>query len=622
MEITDFAEQVLFGRTLEDKLVDPGPLADQRPRGREVPSAPGRPADLAFAPGARAPFPSAAALEADDQRGRALHFFANHELLAAELMAAMLLRFPNAEKRFRLGLASTIVDEQRHLRRYVERMEALGIGLGDVPVNDYFWRATIDVPSPLVFVARMSLGFEQANLDFSKMYQLRFEEVGDEVTAALMQDVYEDEIRHVRFGVRWFDEKREPGPASWDAHVALLGQFNPLRLKSPVYFDVDGRRRAGLDDDYVERLRLLSGSRGRKPRVFFFNATAEEEVQHGVRYTAPTRARAVESDLSFVMAFLAKPEDVVVAPVPPPAVRTALLDAGFELPEVVASPLALGDRELAEIVPWGESPRIERLRSELGVEAVEVDSSELLSRALTVDLGAAFDPDARLARRLEDIPVGSLVKAAYAASGRHRRRIRTEEDLGDENLRRWIEKAIARDGFVVVEPWRERIRDFSLVLDVGGKKPLLGIYEQFVDETGRYRGHRLGDPLAGLDAAYRRGFVDHCVTVAEHVAKGLRARGYRGPAGVDMFLHEGGLRSVVDVNARYTMGHVARALFERVAPKTPARWVHGDPGSVQPSAVTMVDGKIASGTLLTSHAAAGIVETALVVGTHERPSPP
>ena len=492
MEISDFAERVLFGASIADKLADSGDLTDRSPRRIAAPKAPGRPAELVFAPDARAPFPTLAALERDEARGRALHFFANHELLAAELMAAMLLTFPEAPPRFRIGLARTIVDEQRHLARYVARMEALGVGLGDVPVNDYFWRATIGVASPLEFVARMSLGFEQANLDFSIAYEARFSAIGDEVTAALMRDVYEDEIRHVRLGVRWFDEWRDGAATAWDAHVAALGDFNPLRLKGPV-FDADGRRRAGLPADYIRTLRVLSGSRGRRPRVFVFNATAEEEVQHGVRYTPPEGAAALERDLAFVMAYLAKPEDLVLAPRPSEAFLAALLDAGFELPEIAED--ATRAASPAEVVPWGESPRIDRLRADLSLDVV--GAPDLFSKALTVELAERFDGEARIVRSIDEVPPGSIVKGAYGASGRNRRRVRTAADLEDASVRGWIDKALARDGFVVVEPWRERIRDFGLVLDAGGKKPLLAVYELLVDEAGRYRGHRKGDPLAG-----------------------------------------------------------------------------------------------------------------------------
>ena len=44
-------------------------------------------------------------------RGIVLHFFANHEILALELMALMLLKFPDASESFQLGMAGVMGDE-------------------------------------------------------------------------------------------------------------------------------------------------------------------------------------------------------------------------------------------------------------------------------------------------------------------------------------------------------------------------------------------------------------------------------------------------------------------------------------------------------------------------------
>jgi hypothetical protein len=62
------------------------------------PTAPGRPRELIFKPTgtARGEFPGTRHLEQNHERGRLLHFFGNHELLATELMALVLLKFPGA----------------------------------------------------------------------------------------------------------------------------------------------------------------------------------------------------------------------------------------------------------------------------------------------------------------------------------------------------------------------------------------------------------------------------------------------------------------------------------------------------------------------------------------------
>src|SRR5262245_46075938 len=138
MELRLFAERILFGSTLEEKLRRPGPLTDEAP-GRPIvaPGSPERPSGLRFKPAhsGKAEFPGMHRLEREEERGRLLHFFANHELLATELMALVLLRFPEAPPAFRQGVARTLQDEQMHTRLYLSRMEECGIRFGEMPVS-------------------------------------------------------------------------------------------------------------------------------------------------------------------------------------------------------------------------------------------------------------------------------------------------------------------------------------------------------------------------------------------------------------------------------------------------------------------------------------------------------
>ena len=84
MELREFAEQVLFATTLEEKLRCPDAISDEHPGSPMLaPTAPGRPTTLQFKTqtSAKSEFPGINALEQERERGRLLHFFANHELL-------------------------------------------------------------------------------------------------------------------------------------------------------------------------------------------------------------------------------------------------------------------------------------------------------------------------------------------------------------------------------------------------------------------------------------------------------------------------------------------------------------------------------------------------------------
>ena len=111
MELREFAERILCATTLEEKLIDPPGerLTDERPGPAwDFSAEPGRPAELRFKPSGsdkagtagKAEFPGLHGLDTEAGRGKVLHFFANHELLATELMALALLRFPDAPRPF------------------------------------------------------------------------------------------------------------------------------------------------------------------------------------------------------------------------------------------------------------------------------------------------------------------------------------------------------------------------------------------------------------------------------------------------------------------------------------------------------------------------------------------
>jgi uncharacterized ferritin-like protein (DUF455 family) len=634
--LADDPRRILFGATLDDKLAPLSELDAGPPI--EVPAAPGRPPFLALGRGKeRFEFPTARELETEAGRGRALHFFANHELLALELMALMLLRFPDADPKLRRQLATTIADEQRHLSMYLGRMRALGVELGDVRVSDAFWRAMKDVPSPAAFVAAMSLTFEQANLDFSKHYAERCRAIGDVETASILDAVYEDEIRHVRAGVRWMEAFAGGGEPLFDVYAKhLRPPLTPARAKGPV-FDEEGRRRAGLDGAFIRSLSAFSSSKGRTPRLFVFDAACEDSLAHGGAYTPPKEVLELEADLAPLLGFLGSSDDEVLVPAEPSiAFRARLAAAGFRLPRFVTKDRIEPGRT---IVAWGTGPRIRALA---GVS--EDDRTGLFSKAFGAELlaGVRRLPEVSplcgpawtigvvrhgdrevVARAAELFALGVrrvVAKALYGSSGRHRVFLDADRPL-DPPAAGWL-----RDRAVIVEPWLDRVRDLSIVASARDKPRVL---ELLTDARGRYRGHRFGDPLAGLDLEdlFRRADLFGAIRA---VTRHVRDRVPFPRFGIDALLYrlDGRtyLQPIVEVNPRLTMGHVAAALAEHVAPRTSARWLHLDAKAIDRAALdgeelTLAKGKITGGRIATNDPSTAIhVVTVLEVG--RQPPPP
>jgi len=570
-----WAERVLAGDTLADKLAPPGPDAHAPAPLTARPDAPGRPAGLRFDdPRPRPPSPRRADLERADGRGRVLHGFANHELLALELMALVLLRFPDAPEGWRKGLVVTMQDEQRHLKAYIDRMRGCGVELGEVPVSSFFWDVLADVDAPLAFTAAMGLGFEQANLDFARHWGPAFRRAGDVATADVIDEVYVDEIRHLRHAVAWYPRLAD-APLDYDHWAGQLAfPMSVARAKGPV-IDREGRRRAGLPDAYVRRLEVAGASRGRPPRVLQFRAAVEEEV---AGRTPSKAARAIQADLQHLPLLVAHHEDVLLAEPAGVDFLQGLREAGIVPCEILQE--LPTDRALGPLEPWGWSPGaaaeldpehdVSSWVAWWGKDAV-VPWQQVLDASVVTSLDALVLPEAPW-----------VVKARYSASGM--RRVRGEGPLTDGQRRR-IQGWLEADGAVVVQRWLERVVDVSVHgrVDDDGVR-LDGIVRFETGPGGVFRGAFVGPWAHGLPTDVQR-FLH---TPGKHAVRGqlerawsevaARARydGYRGPLGVDgMIARVDGelvIVPVVEANPRWTMGRIAWLLRKRLSGRARGWW--------------------------------------------------
>lgn len=148
-----------------------------------------------------------------------------------------------------------------------------------------------------------------------------------------------------------------------------------------------------------------------------------------------------------------------------------------------------------------------------------------------------------------------IVKAAHSAAGRHRVR---GESLDDPATRRAIAALVAR-GPVRVEPWLAGTRDLSVAarVDADGTTHLIGDQLPETDAGGRFRGDRIGAPVAEMR------------TVARGVGEALSRAGYRGPFGTDGLEYRPAdgkrrIHPLVEINARLTFGHVMHAAAARL----------------------------------------------------------
>jgi len=262
MELREFALRVLEAPTLAEKLAaPPRELTDDEPGPALRLAEPVRPDELPIENARRVKVPPVVGMADVSQRRRILHALANHELQAAELFAWAILAYPDAPRAFRRGLVGILVDEQKHCRLYIERLEAFGGRFGELPVTGHFWNQLDDLRGPMEFVCVMGLTFENANLDFAGEYAAAARDAGDIDTADVLDVVHRDEIRHVRFGWHWLQQLKAPNTSAWDAyneHVEF--PLGPWRARGKV-FDRESREAAGIDGSFIDELEATEARR-------------------------------------------------------------------------------------------------------------------------------------------------------------------------------------------------------------------------------------------------------------------------------------------------------------------------------------------------------------------------
>ena len=256
MELREFAERILLSESLDEKLTRAAKSwTDEQPGDAWRPEQPVRSAELQFAARRTAPtMPKPGAFQDVKKRAIAHHIMANHELQALEVMAWVLVAFPEAPAEFRRGMIDVMLDEQRHTRLHIDRAAALGLRFGELPVNCYIWKKSQQFECVLDYLAGLPLVFEGANLDHTLEFAALFEQAGDERSAAILRAIHHDEIHHVAFGLEWLRKLKSPEQSDWEAFQSHLKW--PLRAEKArgEIFQHEARRAAGMSDEFIENL--------------------------------------------------------------------------------------------------------------------------------------------------------------------------------------------------------------------------------------------------------------------------------------------------------------------------------------------------------------------------------
>lgn len=321
----------------------------------------------------------------------------------------------------------------------------------------------------------------------------------------------------------------------------------------------------------------------RKPggaRLWHLNTEFEAELAAGARFRPRPIHDTMNRRLTLAVAdLLAAPGDGILAP---DAWHADLRDIAaarhLELISIEHPP----DQSHRLFFPWGRTPRALAVGARTGAdtrgpspEIVREVNSKLFSHRLEVELGVA-DPRAAECATLDQLadhvaatcPAPEMkwvVKHPFGVAARERV-LGRGPTLG-HNAETWCRAMFNRGETLLFEPWLEVIREYGTVMNIAddGTVEVFGVSDVQANGAGTATGYLLGRPPSPER-------LDELLNIAREVGAALHEAGYWGPCGIDALEHRDGLRPLLEINARLTVGFLAVAAERRLQPTEPKQW--------------------------------------------------
>lgn len=194
-----------------------------------------------------------------------LHALAHIELNAIDLSCDILARFAHySDENTKLGFTlpkaffddwcKVADDEAKHFLMLEQRLRELGSFYGALPAHDGLWESAMLTAHD--FAARLAvvpMVLEARGLDVTPAMAENMLAQGDDITAALLKIIHDDEITHVKAGTDWFAHWCVFHDLDQENHwQALVREYFLGRLRRP--FNHPSRSQAGMIQDWYEQL--------------------------------------------------------------------------------------------------------------------------------------------------------------------------------------------------------------------------------------------------------------------------------------------------------------------------------------------------------------------------------
>ena len=315
--------------------------------------------------------------------------------------------------------------------------------------------------------------------------------------------------------------------------------------------------------------------------------------------------KQLTTDLDTLSFFLAKAEDTVLLQrAPRPEFLRDLKSLGVALPaqEILhqgksAAHSPLRSRKLAQLRPWGWSADSDELLRDL-LPSLTADgplspwdeaTRKLYTKSNAAECLAALPwQEAFGSREIIGSPERSIedlwaqgktavVKANFGIAGRSMARFAPGDSLTT------LQPLLQNPGGVVVEPWLDRVADFSAQYECEPNQPprLKGLVRLHCEPSGRFTACVASGTFTRLLPSEVARFLNeqgsqwlkqlYTTEIPAALQQSLAGSRFRGALGIDAFFYreaDGALRlkPIVEINPRYTMGRTTLELLRVAAP--------------------------------------------------------
>ncbi len=301
-------------------------------------------------------------------------------------------------------------------------------------------------------------------------------------------------------------------------------------------------------------------------------------------FTIPKSVKEFRNSCDFLPILWAKESDIVLVNDPDKAISKASHLTDHYKKEQFVTAKDIGCFSIDKICPWGWDKSIcfelrnigiepSLLPNEEKLQQIRQMSSRSFSSQFLNQLKTSFPNQligsSKVTTTLYDVKTflqkshKLVIKSPWSCSGRGVRYIENTLNLNQQN---WINNIILQQGYIMVEPYYDKILDFGMEF----KSDKQGVHfcglSIFDTHNGAYKGNLLCPESQKEELLSRYISIYFLHSIKDAIIKGLSnmvRNIYEGPLGVDMMIVKCGkgesfyLHPMVEINLRRTMGHVA-----------------------------------------------------------------